>query len=115
MMADVTACAISSGRCAVVVEESYAGSSSASPPLACVIDKDALSDCNGVVTHNLTHCTKEEGRVARSLLARGEGVHSTLVSRGWGVVPCSVTRGDAKITKAGLRIAAPPKRDADQT
>jgi hypothetical protein len=32
----------------------------------------ALSDSSGVVAHDLTHCTKED-RVARSLVARGEG------------------------------------------
>lgn len=32
----------------------------------------ALSHCDGVATHDLTHCAKG-GRVARSLVARGEG------------------------------------------
>lgn len=58
---------------------------------AYVLGDVTLSDGNGVVTHDLTHCTKG-GRVARSLVARGgEGVQQrgsvggcTLVSRGWG-------------------------------
>jgi len=55
MMADVTACVISSGRCAVVVVVSYAGSSAPSPPLASVIDNVALSGCKGVVAYDFTH------------------------------------------------------------
>lgn len=97
MMADVTACVIASGGCTVVVVDVVV---SVCRVLDCaslllllsayVLGDVALSDCNGVVTHDLTHCA-EEGRVARSLVARGERVQQggsvggcTLVSRGWG-------------------------------
>jgi hypothetical protein len=67
IMADVTACAISSGRCVVVVVEWYAGSSSASPPpVAYVVVKVALSDCDGGVTHSFTHTAPKKKAESRA-------------------------------------------------
>lgn len=60
----------------------------------------ALSDSSGVAAHDLTHCTKED-RVARSLVARGEGECSR-VAPSEGVYSCISgvgAEGDAKITR----------------
>lgn len=64
--ADVTACAISSARCAVVVVMDgvvcrVLDCASPLPPLAYVAVNVALSDYNGVVTHDFTHCTPKKG------------------------------------------------------
>ena len=58
----------------------------------------ALADCNGVVTHDLTHCTKG-GRVARSLVARGGEGAQWLRRRVYSCISGVGAEGDAKITR----------------
>jgi hypothetical protein len=89
----------------------YAGSSAPSPPLAYVIDDVALSGCNCVVAHDFTH-TLHQRRPSRTF-TRSERGGSAAASLRVLLYLGGGGRGDAKITKAGLRIAAPPKRDAE--